>query len=82
MMVAWVVPQLPEACFFCGDEVEGLANRLGGLPPLEQRLRGEAGGLNRRACAGGVDAGLFGAPEDLIVLFRARVDAAPAWSAA
>ena len=73
-MVAWVVPQLPAACFFDGDEVEGLADGLGGLSPLEQRLRGEAGGLDGGACAGGVDAGLFGGPEDLVVLLGARVE--------
>ena len=36
MMVACVVPQVPEASFFDGDEVEGLADGLGGLSPLEQ----------------------------------------------
>jgi hypothetical protein len=64
--------------FFGWDEVEGLADGLGGLPPLEESLGGEAGGFDGCAGSGGVDAGLFDGvfkiPRDLIVLFGACVD--------
>ena len=59
---------------FGGDEVEGFADGLGGLSPLEQGLCGEAGGLDGGAGSGGVDAGFFDCPRNLIVLFGAGVD--------
>jgi len=59
---------------FRGDEIEGFADGFGGLLPFDERLRGEAGGLDCSAGAGGVDASFFGAPEDLIVLFGAGVE--------
>jgi hypothetical protein len=43
------------------------------LPPLEQR-RDQVGGLDSGACARRVNAGLFSAPEDQALLFRARVE--------
>jgi hypothetical protein len=45
-----------------GDEVESLANHLGGLSPFQQGLSREAYGFNRGALAGRVDAGFFGGP--------------------
>ena len=76
MIVAWVVPQLPEACFLEEMKVESLADGLGGLSPFEESLGGEAGGFDGCAGSGRVDAGFFDGPEDLIVLFGAGVDEA------